>query len=142
MTALYQQHDLEFQFPENWELREGDADRMPVEITIESPQGSLWILSVFPRDSDESGLAKNVLDTLKEQYDSFEASSVEEPIGQLTVKGFNCNFFYLDLLIEAHIRHFSTHDRTFVLLYQAEDRVFQSEKLVLSAISTSLTNGL
>lgn len=142
VTAVYQNHQFEFQYPENWQLRESQAERMPYEVTLESPRGGVWILNVFPTESNGQALAEDVVKSLGEQYDSIESYPVSEKFGAIETEGFNINFFYLDLLIEAHIRHFVTDSYTYILLFQAEDRIFQEELLVFSAITTSLINNL
>lgn len=142
MTAVFEDFGIKFQYPENWKLSDGLRDRLPYEIAIESPSGSLWTLHMFPGTSDPVALADEVRLALANQYDSFESTEISEKIGDIEMAGYEVSFFCLDLLIEGNLRYFQTDVYTFVLLTQAEDRDFQQQKPVFAAITKSLIDNL
>ncbi len=142
MTAVFEGPGVKIQYPKNWKLHNHPTNLKPYDITIESPAGSIWNLHVFPNSSDAQSLAREILLELEKNYDSVEFEETSEQIEQFHLSGYDANFFYLDLLIEARIRYFTTSEHTFVLLIQAEDRDFKREQLVLAAITTSFVRNL
>jgi len=142
VTAVFEEHGLKIQYPENWRLTKGQQDRTPYEISIESPAGCLWTLHVFPVTSEADKLAKEAVLALHDQYEILDRSEVVEKLAEIEMKGYDLNFFCLDLLVEVRIRYFSSNENSFVLLLQSEDREFQKVNLVFSAITTSFLSNL
>ncbi len=142
MPALYDRHGVRFQYPENWSLCE-ESTRWPREITLESPTGALWALHVyFPPDSP-ARLLDDALAAMQREYQGVESTSVTEQLHASTsAAGYDLCFFYLDLIVECHLRAFTYRDKTFLILMQAEEREFQQLHPVFQAMTTSLIRHL
>jgi hypothetical protein len=140
MTAVYDKHGVQFQYPENWTLWE--EDREPYEISVESPSGSFWALHVYLAPDDPHRLAVDVLRAMRLEYDNVEADAVQEDLCGLPAEGFDMSFFYLDLVIFCRARSFACGNKTFVLITQGEDRDHEKLAPVFDAITESLIENL
>lgn len=142
MTAVYEKHGVRFQYPENWKLYE-ESSRWPREITLESPSGAIWALHVyFPPDKPQR-LLEDSLQAMHREYRDIETHKVSELLdAETSAEGYNLLFFYLDLIVDCRLRSFTYHDKTFLLMTQAEEREYQQLEPVFSAITTSLLRGL
>ena len=138
MAATYDQNGLEFLYPENWSLTESDETSDFFEISLESPTGAIWSVSVFPPDSDVGQLLDSCAEALREQYDDFEQFAYSGSLGEFAATGFDGHFYCLDFLVTAGARAFSMEDRTLIVFWQAESREYDSNREVLDAITLSL----
>ncbi|MDB4533451.1 hypothetical protein N9242_01165 [Vicingaceae bacterium] len=138
MTATYGKHGIQFLYPANWTLQENVTGQMPFGITLESPSGGLWILSVFAAGTDKDMLIRDTATTLETQYDCLELTRFEDAIEDYSVEGFDAFFYCLDLLVSAQIRVIATNEFTFVVLAQAENREYDKLVEVFNAVTVSL----
>ena len=138
MPAHYQKNQLSFQYPDNWKLTDSANARLPYELSLETPGGGFWTLSVYSPQSNVASLSQDLVESLQEQYDSVEIDELSEQIGVVELNGFDVRFFCLDLLVEARIRHFHDKNYAYLLLAQAESREFDQIQAVFSAVTTSL----
>jgi len=80
MTAVFEKRDLKFMYPENWSLTEDIGQQeLPWQVTLESPKGALFSISVFPSGVDAKSLIDNTTGALREQYEDVEINEVSEP---------------------------------------------------------------
>ncbi|HMO15801.1 MAG TPA: hypothetical protein PKD64_04870 [Pirellulaceae bacterium] len=142
MTAIIDENGIKIQYPENWRRHDLPTNIKPFEISIESPSGTIWNLHVMSPTSDPEFLVQQMLEEFRKNYEDVEVNGTNELVENTELMGFDLNFFYLDLLIEVRIRHFSTLEHSFVLMIQAESRDFDREQLVLQAITISLFRNL
>jgi len=138
MPAVYEKHGLQFQYPENWRLQENAPDRLPHEITLETPQGGFWSLSVYPLQADLNQLCQESLQEFQRQYETCESIQFAGKFAGQMAYGWDLSFFCLDLVIDAKIRCFHTPSFACLLLTQAETREFEQLECVFDAVSTSL----
>jgi hypothetical protein len=141
MSAVYQNHGIQFQYPENWQVIEEDKE-WPREVYVESPCGGFWSLHVYSPPDDPHQLVGDVLEVMRAEYKSVEAESAHEKIGGSDANGYDLFFFYLDLVVRCRVRGFTLNDKTLVLLTQAEDRDFERLLPVFDAMTTSLVRHL
>lgn len=149
MTATYQHADLadlKFLYPENWELIESQPDPdqpLPRAITLESPGGYIvWALHLHPSTADADEILDQSIDTLREAYTDLELSTEPLDFDQFEGKAFGALFFCLDFLIRVKLQIYETPDYKMMLWYQCEDRDFDQQQLVFSAIATTLMQSL
>jgi hypothetical protein len=142
MTAVFDRHGLNFQYPENWELQESYAPDAALEIYLVAPSGAFWSVLAWPVGTDPDSLMQGVLDSLQEQYDGFESHAAEEEVAGNTLTGFDSHFFCLDLLVTNRMRTVRTGNHQLLVMSQAESREFEQQQLVFAAITTSLLRGL
>lgn len=138
MTPRYENFGVGFQYPENWKIVDEQPDDWPRSVSVQSPGSGFWMLQIFPAVADPATLAADVLKTIQQEYQEVEAESVHEPLAGVNTLGHDLTFYCLDLIVAARTRAFPHGDRTFLLLWQAEDREFDQLEPVFRAISVSL----
>lgn len=142
MPAVFHKLGISFQYPENWTLDEEDALAGSQSVTVYSPGGAFWSVSIHPRDTNPHQLADAAVKVMKGEYDSLESETAQETLAGRELVGFNLNFFCLDLTNTAIIRCLRTDQATYVLFWQAEDRDFDGLDPVFRAMTVSLLNNL
>lgn len=142
MTAVFDQHGLRFQYPQNWQLQESHSENGALEIYLSAPSGAFWSLVVIDRATDKQQLMKHVIAALDEQYDSLEQAPATDEIAGITMSGYDIHFYCLDLLVTTCLRVADVGDLSLMLMYQAENREFDQQELVFKAITTSLLSGM
>ncbi len=135
MAAVFDHLGIHFLYPENWSV-ETEQEEDEIEVTVFSPGGGFWSLAVS-EDSDPQALAELVVQAMNEQYDELDSEIVSDSIGGEELSGYDLNFYCLDLTNTAQIRTFRRGRRTFLLLWQAEDREFDQISPIFRAIATS-----
>ncbi len=139
MPALFQHSGIRFYYPENWTLIDDELDGWPRSVTVESQETSFWTLHVYPPGEDTGPLLDKVIESIRDVYpDMDEVLEAKETFGQTETKGVDVCFFFLDLLVEAHIRALQTPLFTLIWHCQAESREFEKMEPVFCAIATSL----
>jgi len=138
MPSLFDKLGLRFQYPDNWKLDVDDASAGQIAVTVSSPGGAFWSLTMHPRTEEPAELTDAVLTAMQQEYQGIEIEPASDTIGDQELTGYNMNFFYLDLTSTAQARAFRTPWHTLVIHCQAEDREFQRLEQVFRAITTSL----
>jgi hypothetical protein len=141
MPAQFQKLGIAFQYPENWTLDESDARAGQKSVTVYSPGGAFWSVALHPHWADPAGLAKGVVDAMKEEYADIEAEEIEETIAGHELVGFDLSFYYLDLTNSARVRGVRIGQNTYTVFCQGDDREFARVEAVFRAMTTSLVSG-
>ena len=141
MTATFQHEDVQFVYPENWELSQQTEDQSPWEVSLEIPGGGFWSVYVFPVDFEPLELLENAQNALKDQYEDVEFQAPEQTNDPFPMVSVEAHFYCLDFLVTALIQVVSTPSHTFVIACQAESREFDSKQDVFRAITASLLSG-
>ncbi|HEV3416920.1 MAG TPA: hypothetical protein VG056_08915 [Pirellulales bacterium] len=139
MPAVFDRLGVHFQYPENWTLEaanEADVE----EVTVYGPGGTFWSLTIHERGDPEE-LMDVVVDAMRAEYDELDAEAINDSIAAQALAGYDLNFYCLDLTNTAQIRAFSRGAKTYLLIWQAEDRDFDLVLPVFRAITTSLIHG-
>lgn len=142
MPAEFNKLGVSFLYPDNWTLDEGDARAGRDSVTVYSPGGAFWSISVHPPTVDPADLAKTVVEAMKQEYEDLETEQAQETIGDRDLIGCDLNFYCLDLTNTASIRCLRTHRATYAVFWQAEDREFEQVGNVFLAITTSFLRNL
>lgn len=137
MPRIFDELGLRFVYPDNWELESQDSDLAQV-VTVASPDGPFWCVSVLPPDAGLAEAAQAMLAGLRAEYDNLDSEAVVDEVLDHELLGYDVNFFCLDLTSTAQIRSFQTPKATYTVLWQAEDRDLEEVEPVFSAITTSL----
>jgi hypothetical protein len=136
MPAIFDHLGVQFQYPEGWALEAGDeADGE--EVTVFSPGGAFWSLTIHD-DGEPTELMDVVVQAMREQYDELDSEAIEDSIAGQELSGFDLNFYCLDLTNTAQIRAFQRGAKTYLMIWQAEDREFDAIAPIFRAIATSL----
>ena len=138
MTQVYEQNEIQLVYPENWKLTENHSAET-LQINIESPNGCSWDLFVVPVEATREEWMGHLLETMAEQYDSFEQEVLTFELGDHELQGYECFFYYLDLLISVHVFSLPSKDgKNRFVMFQAESREFDSNLEVMRAMTMSL----
>lgn len=133
---------ISFQYPENWTLDEEDALAGNKSVTVYSPGGAFWSVSIHPREADPRQLADDAIEAMKGVYEGLESEITQETIAGRELVGGNLYFFCLDLTNTAIVRCLRTNQASYVLFWQAEDREFDKLDPVFRAMAVSLLSHL
>jgi hypothetical protein len=142
MPAVYDSLGVRFMYPENWTLDDGTDDETAPDakqnsISIYSPGGAFWSLSIYPPNQVATDLTAEVMRALRGEYTDMDVGTVTETVEGQDLVGYDMNFIYLDMTNTANVRAFQTPRATYVLFYQSEDRELDQIKAVFDAITAS-----
>lgn len=142
MPHIFSQFGISFLYPDNWTLDEQGAEDGADSVTVYSPGGAFWSVSVHPASADPEDLAEAAVKAMRAEYNDLEQESRYELVERHKVHGFDLAFIYLDLTSSAFVRSFRTPVATYVVFYQAEDREFHQLEMVFAAITKSFFDSL
>jgi hypothetical protein len=142
MPAHFSKLGISFQYPENWTLDEADALAGEKSVTVYSPGGGFWSVTVHPHMADPKKLAKAAAAVIQEEYEGTETEEAKDLVEGRELVGFNLNFFYLDLTNTASVRCLRTELATYVVFCQAEDHELEQMGPVFRAMTTSFVRNL
>lgn len=138
MPATFEKLGISFQYPDNWTLDEEDVLAGRKSVTVYSPGGGFWSVSIDPRSAYPAEIAQASVEAMKDVYDELDSEEVRETLAGYELLGHDLNFYYLDLTNTAHVRSLQTDRATYTVFCQAEDREFDRIGDVFRAITTSL----
>lgn len=133
---------ISFQYPENWTLDDSDAVLGRKSVTVYSPGGAFWSVSIHSGSADPGKLAAAVVETMKKEYGGLESEPADETIAGHTLAGYDLAFYCLDLTNTAIVRGVRVAQTTYTIFCQGEDREFERMRGVFQAMTTSLLQGL
>jgi len=142
MPATYDRVGLRFLYPDNWKLMEADHDSQPETVSLQSPGGGFWSLMVYRGRLDALELTRKLVEAMSVEYEALESSACEERLGAYDAEGFDMGFHCLDFLVAARTLAIRHDNDVLLLLWQAEDREFDTLLPVFRAMTTSLLNSL
>ncbi len=138
MSGTFDFQGISFLYPENWELIRDAETQAEVDASIVSPSGAMWSVQTFPLNRTEASLLDEAIASLKGEYPDLEAVPQEVTFADQPGFGYDLNFFCLDFLVTGRVYVFSSEAKRMLVLFQAENREFESILPVFSAITTSL----
>ncbi|HJS07122.1 MAG TPA: hypothetical protein VJ809_05660 [Pirellulales bacterium] len=138
MQASFDQFGIRFQYPDNWTLEADDLLRGQGSVSVYSPGGGFWSLTVHEPNDDPDDLVEAVVDAMRNMYDELDAEETVETIDGRKVSGCEMNFYCLDLTNTATVRVLQSPRANYLVLYQAEDREFAELEAVFEAMTASL----
>ena len=142
MTAAYAHAGLRFLYPENWVLDNRDDEGSPWSVSVHSPNGAFWALTVYDSSHSLDQLRKEMLAALEQDYSDsfFESNVLELEVAGQRAEGYDITFFYLDFLIHAKLLTLQLGRHACVVLYQGEQKDFETLGTVFEAITYSLVS--
>jgi hypothetical protein len=141
MPARFDSLGISFQYPENWTLDDSDAIVGRKSVTVYSPGGAFWSVTIHPASCDPAELAAGIVETMKAEYEGLEAEASQETVAGRNLAGYDLAFYCLDLTNTALVRGLKTAQTTYTIFCQAEDREFERVRDVFGAMTTSLIQG-
>lgn len=141
MPAVFDKLGIRFTYPDNWTVDESEALGGECSVTVYSPGGAFWAVSLHSSESDPRELAASSVKALRETYPDLDVESTSERVAGQELVGSDVNFYYLDLTNTALVRAFRTPKFNVLVLCQAEDREFVEFEAVFRAMTLSLLFG-
>jgi hypothetical protein len=138
MQANFEQFGIRFQYPDNWTLEADDLLKGQGAVSVYSPGGGFWSLTVHDPSDEPDELVDAVVDTMRNLYEELDAEESVETIDGRQVPCCEMNFYYLDLTNTATVRVISSARANYLVLCQAEDREFAELENVFAAMTASL----
>ena len=138
MPSHYDKLGIHFQYPDNWNLDEIEARDSGNSVTVYSPGGAFWSITIHPASQSPQKLADAALAAMRNEYDELDAEAVAETVAGQDLTGWDMNFYCLDLTNTALVRGFRTDEATYLIFCQADDREFDEVEQVFAAITRSL----
>ena len=142
MPARFEKLGISFQYPDNWTLDEGDALEGGRSVTVYSPGGAFWTVTVHPGSADPHKLAEAAVEAMKQEYEELESARAHQSLAGREMTGYDLNFYYLDMTNTAQVRCLKTDTAVYSIFCQAEDREFDQIEIVFRAMATSLLSEL
>ncbi len=119
--SVYDDFGVRFQYPEDWEVEvtdEGDV----TTVALHAPDGLAFALvTVDESRPTPATVADEVLEAMREEYPTLEASPALESIGGHPAVGHDVEFISLDMTNTCAIRCFRTPRRTVLVFGQWSD---------------------
>jgi hypothetical protein len=141
MPATFNSLGISFQYPDNWTLDDSDAILGRKSVTVYSPGGAFWSVTIHS-GTDPAKPAAAVVDAMKLEYEGLEVQEAEDMVAGRTLAGYDLAFYCLDLTNTARVRSLLAGHRTYTVFCQAEDREFERVGRVFDAITTTLLASL
>ena len=138
MQANFDKFGISFQYPDNWTLEADDVLRGQGAVSVYSPGGGFWSVTVHDQADDPRVLIRAVVDAMRNMYEELDAEDTLETIEGRSVPGCEMNFYYLDLTNTATVRVIHSSQANYLIVCQAEDREFAELENVFAAMTVSL----
>lgn len=142
MPAQYQKLGIRFTYPENWKLDESEALEGERTVTVYSPGGSFWSISLHDPETKLGTLVKSAVKALRDTYPDLDFEEAVETVAGHQLFGADVNFYCLDLTNTALVRAYVSPQHNGLILCQADDREFAVIEPVFRAMTHSLLAGL
>src|SRR4051812_18491691 len=104
MQANFEQFGISFQYPENWTLEADDLLSGQGAVSVYSPGGGFWSVTVHDPSDEPGDLVDAVVQTMQRMYDELDTEETIETIDGHDVPACEINFYYLDLTNTAAVR--------------------------------------
>ncbi|MBQ9875336.1 MAG: hypothetical protein IJM30_12855 [Thermoguttaceae bacterium] len=146
MAKKYAEYDdlgVRFIYPKNWFARTETWDKGTYCITVDCPEGSFWSLSIMPKTADLDQAAKDIVRTMRAEYEEMEEREIRRYVADRVLTGYEIDFFYLDLTSAATALKFEDGRRGYVIYWQTCDRLTtEGESLSRADIFDAMTHSL
>lgn len=142
MPAKFDSLGISFQYPDNWTLDDSDALLGRKSVTVFSPGGAFWSVTIHSELAEPAKLAAAVIEAMRQEYQGLEAQEAHETMAGRDLTGYDLAFYCLDLTNTARVRSFRAGHSAYTVFCQAEDREFEQVQRVFQAMTTTLLAGL
>ena len=137
MDETYQSHGVRFDYPHDWEVAE-QAAQNELTITVQSPETSFWMLTLFFARPEPERISEAALDAFREEYDDLDIYQTQEQICDEDSIAWDIEFRCLEVYNSAWVRAFQTDHYSALVLSQGNDLELQETQETLRAITQSL----
>ncbi|MGZ0167275.1 MAG: hypothetical protein ACKVII_25410 [Planctomycetales bacterium] len=135
--AVYEEHGVRFEYPDNWELSHEHHDE-DFSVTIESEGTAFWMLSVLQGRPVAEDVIEAALESFRAEYDPVDVYESEDSICMLPTVARDVDFYELEMVNRASLRACETDSTTIFVLLQMSDTERAEAEPLLKAITDSL----
>ena len=142
MPASFSEMGLSFLYPENWNLQTSETESAEGSgFMFDLPSGGFFSIERVDPDENPSSMIDQITQAFQEEYGETETEVLDENIEAMPgVKlAVDFRFYYLDLLVISRLMLIQVDEVSFALQFQAENRDFEKNELVLTAILKQIT---
>jgi len=118
MQTLYQTDGLKFAYPSEWRVTE-ELQPDGQAIMVSSDGTAFCSFMLIPDRPAVAKVLKTALDAFRESYDEVDSEAVECRIASRPARGFDVDFYCLELLNSAWLRAFRTGRYTVFMMFQS-----------------------
>jgi hypothetical protein len=118
MQTLYQTDGLRFEYPPDWELTTEQLED-GLSIMVSGAGTTFCSFLLMPDRPAVATVLKNALDAYRESYDEIDSEAVEGRIADRPARGYDVDFYCLELLNSAWLRAFRTGRYTVFMMFQS-----------------------
>jgi hypothetical protein len=139
MTAVYEDHGIRFQYPQNWDLEVSDDGPDRTTVALQAPGGLAFALVTIDDScppADE--LADEALEAMRAEYPALDAVPATETIAGHQAIGHDIDFISLDMTNSCAIRCYRTPRRTVLIFGQWSDLDEENSEALIRAVRSSL----
>lgn len=137
MVETYQSHGVRFEYPDDWEIIE-QQDAQEVAITVQSPETSFWLLTVFFDRPDPEKIAEAALDAFRQEYEDLDIYESDDNICDEDAVAWDLEFRAMEVYNSAWVRTFQTDQFSALVLYQANDLELEDTADTMRGMTRSL----
>lgn len=134
----YTGHGVVFQYPTDWALTEDETDG-EVTVSLQTPGAAFWSLTVFADRPSAEDVLGAVLTAYRDEYPELDIYAISTSICRLPAEACDLDFVCLDLVSSAALRSFESLTRTFLIVYQGQDRELERFRTEFERIIASLS---
>ena len=92
MSAVYDKMGLRFEYPENWRIEDEEAGIGASMVTVCSPEGAFWSVSIQSGDSEPNDMTQAAVEAMRQEYEDLDAEPTAETVEDRTLTGFDLSF--------------------------------------------------
>lgn len=143
MPATFSEMGLNFLYPENWKLQKAeDASEEGEGVILELPSGGFLSIERVASDENIASIIDQLTAAFQEEYGEIETEDLAADSESLpgVKSAVDFRFYYLDLLIVSRFMLIQVSDVAFALQFQAENRDFEENELVVSAVLKQISS--
>jgi hypothetical protein len=137
MISTFDRDGVTLQYPTNWTL-EFEPDGEGWTAAIHSPETAFVLVGLRPDLDSPAELADEVLETLRNEYQELDSTSVVESLAGRPAIGHDVDFLTLDTAVMCRTRCLDTATGPLMVMSQVSKYDAEKNDLVLRAICASL----
>ncbi|MDO5308737.1 MAG: hypothetical protein Q4G03_04525 [Planctomycetia bacterium] len=124
MAKNYKEYNdlgVRFIYPNNWQMQAQTWDKNTHTVSLDSPAGNFWALGIYPLQANLEEIAQSILREMYSEYSGLEIEEIKRYVAEQELKGFEINFFFLDMASVAQALIFRGERNGYVIYWQTLD---------------------
>jgi hypothetical protein len=142
MPQTFEQAELKFLYPENWQIVEQQTDSSICQSVALQNEGTIqWSVYRYNSQMDTEELIGQAVRAIHAEYEQHEeTTSYQINAGDEKLVGIRMFFNFLDFILCMTAVTIFKNDATYLFVVQAENREYDENEIIFGALATSLLN--